>query len=62
MKTSELQGLTVKELHKFAVGLGSRDSSGLRKQELINEILEIQAKKKGNIFASGVLEILPDGY
>ena len=61
MKTSELQGLTVKELQKFAVNLGS-DSSGLLKQELIKEILEIQAKKKGNIFASGVLEILPDGY
>ena len=48
MKTSELQGLTVKELQKFAVSLGS-DSSGLLKQELIKEILEIQAKKKGNI-------------
>ena len=62
MKTSELQGLTVKELQKFATDLGSTESSGLLKQELIKEILEIQAKKKGNIFASGVLEILPDGY
>ena len=47
MKTSELQGLTVKELQKFAVNLGSTDSSGLLKQELIKEILEKQAKKKG---------------
>ena len=62
MRTSELQGLTVKELQKFAVSLGSTDSSGLRKQELIKEILEIQARKKGTIIASGVLEILPDGY
>ena len=62
MKTSELQGLTVKELQKFATNLGSTECSGLLKQELIKEILEIQAKKKGNIFASGVLEILPDGY
>ncbi len=62
MRTTELQGLTVKELQKFALNLGSKDSSGLRKQELIKEILEIQAKKKGTIFASGVLEILPDGY
>ena len=50
MKTSELQQLTVKELQKFALDLGSTDSSGLRKQELIKEILEIQAKKKGNIY------------
>ena len=62
MRTSELQGLTVKELQKFATDLGSTESSGLRKQELIKEILEIQAKNKGNIFASGVLEILQDGY
>ena len=62
MNTSELQALTVKELQKFADGLGSSEFSGMRKQDLIKEILGIQAKKKGNIFASGVLEILPDGY
>ena len=62
MDTSELKGLTVKELQKFAGDLGSTDFSGLRKQDLIKEILGIQAKKKGNIFASGVLEVLPDGY
>jgi len=62
MDTSELQGLTVKELQKFAGDLGSTDFSGMRKQDLIKEILGIQAKKKGNIFASGLLEVLPDGY
>mgnify|MGYP001198000911 FL=1 len=62
MDTSELQGLTVKELQKFAGDLGSTDFSGLRKQDLIKEILGMQAKKKGNIFAAGVLEVLPDGY
>ena len=54
MNTSELQALTVKELQKFAGDLGSSEYSGLRKQDLIKEILGIQAKKKGNIFASGV--------
>jgi len=62
MDTSELQVLSVKELQKFAGDLGSTDFSGMRKQDLIKEILGIQAKKKGNIFASGVLEVLPDGY
>jgi transcription termination factor Rho len=62
MDTSELQGLTVKELQKFAGDLGSADFSGMLKPDLIKEILGIQAKKKGNIFASGVLEVLPDGY
>ena len=31
MDTSELQGLTVKELQKFAGDLGSTEFSGLRK-------------------------------
>ena len=62
MNTGELQALTVKELQKFAGDLGSTEFSGMRKQDLIKEILGIQAKKKGNIFASGVLEVLPDGY
>ena len=35
MDTSELQGLTVKELQKFAGDLGSTDFSGMRKQDLI---------------------------
>ena len=38
MDTSELQGLTVKELQKFAADLGSTDFSGMRKQDLIKEI------------------------
>ena len=62
MDTSELKGLTVKELQKFAGDLGSTEFLGLRKQDLIKEILGVQAKKKGNIFAAGVLEVLPDGY
>ncbi len=62
METSELQSLTVKELQKFANELGATEFSGLRKQDLIKIILGEQAKKNGNIFASGVLEVLPDGY
>ena len=62
METSELQALTVKELQQFAKNLKATEVSGLRKQDLIKLILEKQAEKKGNIFASGILEVLPDGY
>ena len=62
METSELQALTVKELQQFAKNLKASEISGLRKQDLIKIILEKQAEKKGNIFATGVLEVLPDGY
>jgi len=62
MEISQLQSMTVKELQKTAKDLGAKEFSGLRKQDLIKVILEIQATLNGNIFASGVLEILPDGY
>ncbi|OUW62002.1 MAG: transcription termination factor Rho [bacterium TMED198] len=62
MNTSELQKLKVKELQKIASDLGASDYSGLRKQDLIILILDMQSKKDGKINASGVLEVLPDGY
>tara|TARA_Y100000996_G_scaffold122452_1_gene92059 strand:- start:1888 stop:3135 length:1248 start_codon:yes stop_codon:yes gene_type:complete len=62
MKTRELQALTVKELHKLANEQGIKDFSGLKKQELIIEILATQVKKKGAIYGEGVLEVMSDGY
>tara|TARA_Y100000994_G_scaffold112266_1_gene92475 strand:- start:1050 stop:2297 length:1248 start_codon:yes stop_codon:yes gene_type:complete len=62
MKTRELQALTVKELHKLASEQGIKDFSGLKKQELIIEILATQVKKKGAIYGEGVLEVMSDGY
>ena len=60
--TSELQSKNVKELQELAKSLGADEVSGLRKQDLIKVIFEKQVEKKGNIIASGVLEVLPDGY
>ena len=60
--TGELQSKTVKELQELAKDLGAEEISGLRKQDLIKVIFEKQVEKKGNILASGVLEVLPDGY
>ncbi len=62
MDISELQSLRVKELSKMAQELEVGDFSGLKKQDLILRILESQAQKEGNVFARGVLEIMPDGY
>ena len=50
MKTRELQALTVRELHKIANEEGIEAFSGLKKQELIKNILELQAKKKKVIY------------
>jgi transcription termination factor Rho len=45
----------------MAKELGIENGSGLRKQDLIFEILKKQSEK-GEIFGEGVLEILPDGF
>ena len=62
MDTSQLQSLTVKDLQKLAKDLKMSEISGMIKQDLIKGILERQAEKTGNIYATGVLEVLPDGY
>ncbi len=62
MDISDLQSLRVKDLTKLAQDLEVSDYSGLRKHDLILKILETQAEKQGNVYARGVLEIMPDGY
>ena len=62
METSKLKSLTVKALSEMADKLKIKDHVGLKKTDLIKLILEEEAKKKENIFATGCLEILPDGY
>ncbi len=62
MDISELQSLRVKDLTRLAQELEVSDYSGLRKNDLILKILETQAEKQGNVYARGVLEIMPDGY
>ena len=62
MDIAELSSLKVAELNKLAKKLKIAEYSGMRKQDLVFKILEKQAQEDGNIFGSGVLEILPDGY
>jgi transcription termination factor Rho len=62
MNIKELQNLTVKKLQEKATELGISEYIGLKKQELIKLILDFQVKKEEKIYATGVLEVLPDGY
>jgi len=57
-----LQKNSIVELTKMAKSLNVENATGMKKQDLIFAILEAQAKKTGNVFAAGVLEILPDGF
>ncbi|MBP8083455.1 MAG: transcription termination factor Rho [Spirochaetes bacterium] len=59
---AELKKRTINELLSLARGMGVEGISGLKKQDLIFQILRSQTEKNGNIFSSGVLEILPEGF
>ncbi len=62
LNLEDLKNQTIAELSGVAHELEILGVSNLRKQDLIFAILEAQAKRDGNIFSKGVLEILPDGF
>src|SRR6266853_2059282 len=59
---AELKDKNITDLAKIAKDLAIPGSSGMRKQELIFQILRAQTEKNGLIFSEGVLECLPDGF
>ena len=59
---AELKEKNITDLAKIAKDLAIPGSSGMRKQELIFQILRAQTEKNGLIFSEGVLECLPDGF
>ncbi len=62
MDVTALNKMTLSELTKKAKELQIEPLTGLRKKELIQKILESQAKVNGLLYNEGVLEILPDGF
>src|ERR1700688_4447558 len=59
---AELKEKNITDLAKIAKELNVPGASGMRKQELIFQILRAQTEKSGLIFAEGVLECLADGF
>jgi transcription termination factor Rho len=62
LNLTELKQLGMESLGEFATQLGVRNVGGMRKQDLIFAILQSQTTGGGQIFGSGVLEILQDGF
>jgi transcription termination factor Rho len=58
----ELKAKPMPELVNLAKELSIEGAAGLRKQELIFSLLQAHAAKRGDVFADGVLECLPDGF
>ncbi|NMM75105.1 transcription termination factor Rho [Acidovorax sp. SRB_14] len=62
MHLNELKALHVSEVLKQAEELEIENGGRMRKQELMFAIIKKRAKAGEQIFADGVLEILPDGF
>jgi transcription termination factor Rho len=58
----ELKEMGIQHLTQIAKDLHVSGATGLRKQDLIFQILKAQTERSGFVFSEGVLEVLPDGY
>jgi transcription termination factor Rho len=58
----DLQQMDVHQLHEIAKSEGIPDYIGMKKQDLIFQILRSRIRQNGLMYGEGVLEILPDGF
>jgi transcription termination factor Rho len=61
LSSKDLKSKNITQLAELANKLKIENAAGLRRQDLVFEILKRSARL-GDIYGSGVLEILPDGY
>jgi transcription termination factor Rho len=57
-----LEDKSREELLDLAKENGLSGVTGLKKQDIVMRLLQASAEKQGNVFCSGVLDIMPDGY
>ncbi len=62
LSSKGLKTKNIQELTTLAAKMKIENAAGLRRQDMIFEILKRAAKLNVDIFGDGVLEILPDGY
>ena len=62
LNITELKDKSIQQLTQIAKDLNVAGATGMRKQELIFQILKAQTEQSGFIFSEGVLEVLPDGF
>jgi transcription termination factor Rho len=62
LNIGELKDMSIQKLTQVAKELNVAGATGMRKQELIFQILKAQTEQSGFIFSEGVLEVLPDGF
>ena len=62
LNINDLKDMSIQKLTQIGKDLNVSGATGMRKQDLIFQILKAQAEQSGFIFSEGVLEVLPDGF
>jgi transcription termination factor Rho len=62
LNITDLKDMSIQKLTQIAKDLSVAGATGMRKQDLIFQILKAQTEQSGFIFSEGVLEVLPDGF
>jgi len=62
MNIVELEKKSRNELIELAKEMGISSYANLKKQDIIMRLLQEYTKQQGNIFCSGILDIMSDGY
>jgi len=62
MNITELETKNRDELIELAKEMGISSYTNLKKQDLIMRLIQAYTEQQGNIFCSGILEIMSDGY
>jgi len=62
LNITDLKDLSIQKLTQIAKDMTVAGATGMRKQDLIFQILKAQTEQSGFIFSEGVLEVLPDGF
>ena len=62
LNINDLKEMNIQDLTHVGQELSVPGATGMRKQELIFQILKAQAEQSGFIFSEGVLEVLQDGF
>src|SRR5579862_3215546 len=62
LNITDLKDMSIQKLTHIAKDLTVAGASGLRKQDLIFQILKAQTELSGFIFSEGVVAVLPDGF
>jgi len=62
MNITDLEIKTRDDLIDIARQMGISSYTGLKKQDLVMKILQAHTQSQGNIFCSGILESMSDGY